>query len=218
MESYLMKKGGLSWKKRFFVLEGDVSPPRIAYYVKQADEKIRGELEINSETRVSDLANKTNGFQVITSKKALVMYADSEDLRAQWKASVSAVISKLNKEDQSRDARSGYHIFQCSGNEFEMEEKYELIKAVGHGAYGVVISVTNKEQAGTGDNEQVAVKKIKDAFDDLVDAKRIVREIRLLRHFNHDNIIRIVDLPVPDKVDFDDIYIVTDLMETDLHK
>ena len=61
-------------------------------------------------------------------------------------------------------------------------------------------------------------KKIKDAFDDLVDAKRIVREIRLLRHFNHDNIIRIVDLPVPDKVDFDDIYIVTDLMETDLHK
>jgi len=48
--------------------------------------------------------------------------------------------------------------------------------------------------------------------------QRIVREIRLLRHFNHENIIRIMDLPVPSALDFDDIYIVTDLMETDLHK
>jgi len=63
------------------------------------------------------------------------------------------------------------------------------------------------------------VKKIGDAFDDLVDAKRIVREIRLLRHFNHENIIRIVDLPVPPSINnFEDVYMVTDLMETDLHK
>lgn len=45
------------------------------------------------------------------------------------------------------------------------------------------------------------------------------REIRLLRHFDHDNIIRIVDLPVPPSINnFEDVYMVTDLMETDLHK
>ena len=45
------------------------------------------------------------------------------------------------------------------------------------------------------------------------------REIRLLRHFNHENIIRIVDLPVPPSINnFEDVYMVTDLMETDLHK
>lgn len=35
---------------------------------------------------------------------------------------------------------------------------------------------------------KVAIKKIPDAFEDLIDAKRILREIKLLRHFNHDNV------------------------------
>merc|ERR1712113_464904 len=34
----------------------------------------------------------------------------------------------------------------------------------------------------------------------------------------HDNIIQILDMYPPDGPDFDDIYIVTDLMETDLHR
>lgn len=35
---------------------------------------------------------------------------------------------------------------------------------------------------------QTAIKKIPKAFDDLVDAKRILREIKLLRHFKHENV------------------------------
>lgn len=62
------------------------------------------------------------------------------------------------------------------------------------------------------------MKKVQNAFDDLIDAKRILREIRLLRHFNHENIIRILDMYPPSGVEFEDIYIVTDLMETDLHR
>lgn len=64
-----------------------------------------------------------------------------------------------------------------------MDAKYELIKAIGHGAYGVVISALNTE---TG--QKVAIKKITRAFNDLVDAKRILREIKLLRNFSHDNV------------------------------
>jgi mitogen-activated protein kinase 1/3 len=33
----------------------------------------------------------------------------------------------------------------------------------------------------------VAIKKVTNAFQDLVDAKRILREMKLLRHFNHEN-------------------------------
>jgi serine/threonine protein kinase len=61
----------------------------------------------------------------------------------------------------------------------------------------------------------VAIKKIGDTFCDLVDAKRILREIKLLRHFiGHENIIQIYDImTVPvDTVDFRDVYIVTNLM------
>lgn len=50
----------------------------------------------------------------------------------------------------------------------------------------------------------MAIKKIPGAFDDLVDAKRIVREIRLLRHFNHENVMKVVDiLPPASLEDFD---------------
>jgi mitogen-activated protein kinase 1/3 len=69
-------------------------------------------------------------------------------------------------------------------------------------------------------NDKVAIKKCPKAFDDLVDAKRILREIKLLRHFNHPNIIALRDLiPPPDDVKlFEDIYMVLDFLETDLHK
>jgi serine/threonine protein kinase len=45
--------------------------------------------------------------------------------------------------------------------------------------------------------KQVAVKKIRDTFLDVIDAKRILRELKLLRHFNsHENIITILDIMV----------------------
>lgn len=38
----------------------------------------------------------------------------------------------------------------------------------------------------------------------MVDAKRIVREIRLLRHFNHENVMKVVDILPPSSLeDFD---------------
>jgi len=89
----------------------------------------------------------------------------------------------------------------------------ELIKKVGSGAYGTVASFQDP-----ANGSKIAVKKITDAFHDLVDGKRILREVKLLRFMKHDNISCILDLYPPDSPDFDDIYIVTDLMETDLHR
>jgi mitogen-activated protein kinase 1/3 len=88
-----------------------------------------------------------------------------------------------------------------------------FIKKVGSGAYGTVASFEDKET-----KRKFAVKKITDAFHDLVDGKRILREVKLLRFMQHDNISCILDLYPPDSPDFEDIYIVTDLMETDLHR
>lgn len=66
---------------------------------------------------------------------------------------------------------------------------------------------------------KVAIKKVPNAFEDLIDAKRILREIKLLKYFDHENIISILDVPKPEvRTGYNDIYIVTDLMETDLHR
>lgn len=37
-------------------------------------------------------------------------------------------------------------------------------------------------------NEHVAIKKIANAFDNKIDAKRTLREIKLLRHMDHENV------------------------------
>lgn len=37
-------------------------------------------------------------------------------------------------------------------------------------------------------NEKVAIKKIMNVFDNKIDAKRTLREIKLLRHLSHENV------------------------------
>mmetsp|Transcript_2038 Transcript_2038/g.8985 ORF Transcript_2038/g.8985 Transcript_2038/m.8985 type:complete len:441 (-) Transcript_2038:127-1449(-) len=109
---------------------------------------------------------------------------------------------------------SGYHEYLIGGTRFEVEDRYSLIRPIGHGAYGVVISAEDRRGGGL-----VAIKKIQSAFQDHVMAKRLLREIRLLTLARHENIISVLNLPPPPpSKPFNDIYIVTDLMETDLHR
>ncbi|XP_021889758.1 mitogen-activated protein kinase 3 [Carica papaya] len=104
-----------------------------------------------------------------------------------------------------------YNIF---GNLFEITSKYRPpIMPIGRGAYGIVCSVYNSET-----NEMVAIKKIANAFDNHMDTKRTLREIKLLRHLDHENVVGIRDvIPPPLRREFTDVYIATELMDTDLH-
>ncbi|KAI4322213.1 hypothetical protein L6164_021925 [Bauhinia variegata] len=104
-----------------------------------------------------------------------------------------------------------YNIF---GNLFEVTAKYRPpIMPIGRGAYGIVCSVLNSET-----NEMVAIKKIANAFDNRMDAKRTLREIKLLRHLQHENVMAIRDvIPPPLRRNFTDVYIAAELMDTDLH-
>jgi len=109
----------------------------------------------------------------------------------------------------------GYHEFMVNSCKFVVDKKYSPLKPLGRGAYGVVCSGLDRIT-----NKKVAIKKIPKAFDDLVDAKRILREVKLLRHFKHENIVGLRDLSGPQDVNepFEDLYIFLDFMETDLHK
>uniref|UniRef100_A0A0G4H4Z4 Protein kinase domain-containing protein n=1 Tax=Chromera velia CCMP2878 TaxID=1169474 RepID=A0A0G4H4Z4_9ALVE len=100
-----------------------------------------------------------------------------------------------------------------SSTVFEVPERFRFIRKVGSGAYGVVASFEDVVY-----RKRVAIKKITKAYGDLVDAKRILREIKVLMHLRNDHVIQIIDLLPLKSVDDEDIYMVTDLMETDLHR
>lgn len=104
------------------------------------------------------------------------------------------------------------HSFMVHGTKFEICNKYTILEPVGQGAYGVVCAAQNKDS-----QEDVAIKKIENAFEHITFTKRTLRELRILRHLQHENLIDIQDIFLPGKKeDFDDIYVVSALMETDL--
>jgi len=137
--------------------------------------------------------------------------------RSYYSNDASTTISEGNSDNYDRTCSPyTYHSFKAGKNTFTVDTKYDLIRTVGSGAYGVVISARD-----TATTSKVAIKMVPNAFHDEIDAKRILREIKLLKHFKHDNIIQILDMmpPLAKKLeDYNDVYIVTDLMETDLHK
>ena len=142
------------------------------------------------------------------------MDSNDESEEVVKKHSNSGEISSENKIDRPIKWGKNKHTFTISGCKFVVDERYEYIKQIGVGAYGVVCSCYDKKE-----NRNVAIKKVGNAFEDLIDAKRIVREIKLLRYFKHDNIVSLLDIQKPPKrTGFEDIYIISDLMETDLHR
>ena len=64
----------------------------------------------------------------------------------------------------------------------------------------------------------MAIKKITKCFHNLVETKRTLREVQLLRCLRHANIVDIVCVMRPVSYEqFDDVYVVSELMSSDLH-
>jgi mitogen-activated protein kinase 1/3 len=109
---------------------------------------------------------------------------------------------------------SGKQYYSMWHTVFELDSKYVPIKPIGKGAYGVVCSSINRET-----NEKVAIKKINNVFENKIDALRTLRELKLLRHIRHENVIALKDVLMPiHRTSFKDVYLVYELMDTDLHQ
>mmetsp|Transcript_40284 Transcript_40284/g.133362 ORF Transcript_40284/g.133362 Transcript_40284/m.133362 type:complete len:152 (+) Transcript_40284:43-498(+) len=110
-------------------------------------------------------------------------------------------------EERGRETTSA----SIRGTEFVVDAAYQIQKFVGCGSFGVVCSAL--DAAG----QACAIKKISNVFKNSTTAKRTLREIKLLLHFDHENVIGIHDLMCT-SADCSDLYVVTSLMDTDLHK
>lgn len=108
----------------------------------------------------------------------------------------------------------GTHVFFVNQEKFEVDVRYEFKKFLGRGTYGVVASCHD-----TVTGKDVAVKKVKAVFDNAIMTKRLLREIKIMRFLQHENIVHVLDLmrsARKSKDDFQDVYIVMPLMSTDL--
>ncbi|XP_060217728.1 mitogen-activated protein kinase 15 isoform X2 [Lycium barbarum] len=98
--------------------------------------------------------------------------------------------------------------------EYGEGSRYKIEEVIGKGSYGVVCSAFD-----THLGEKVAIKKINDIFEHVSDATRILREIKLLRLLRHPDIVEIKHILLPpSRREFKDIYVVFELMESDLHQ
>jgi mitogen-activated protein kinase 1/3 len=112
---------------------------------------------------------------------------------------------------------------------FIVGSSYQPLDVIGEGAYGVVWyislfcptlshSLCLSSAIHIPSQRKVAIKRIT-PFDHSMFCLRTLREIKLLRHFNHENIIAILDILRPPSIDdFHEVYLVQELMETDLHR
>lgn len=97
---------------------------------------------------------------------------------------------------------------------FKLENTpYESVENIGTGAYGVVCKAYDRTH-----EKKVAIKKIPRAFSAATLLKRSLREIRILRDLRHENIISVLDVFTAEGTQGLDVYMVLDLMETDLHQ
>jgi serine/threonine protein kinase len=116
------------------------------------------------------------------------------------------------KENTENLSRSRYKTFILSNGVFEVENRYEIREVIGSGAYGVVCSALDLKT-----NQLVAIKKIENVFDHRSLAKRTLRELKLVRSFEHENILHLDRVMRPhNSANYSNVYMISELMETDL--
>uniref|UniRef100_A0A8C9YY17 mitogen-activated protein kinase n=1 Tax=Sander lucioperca TaxID=283035 RepID=A0A8C9YY17_SANLU len=112
-------------------------------------------------------------------------------------------------------SRTGFYRQEVNKTVWEVPERYRDLKQVGTGAYGTVCSAWDRRM-GT----QVAIKKLHRPFQSKLFAKRAYRELRLLKHMKHENVIGLMDVFTAE-IALDrlrDFYLVMPFMGTDLGK
>uniref|UniRef100_A0A674P653 mitogen-activated protein kinase n=1 Tax=Takifugu rubripes TaxID=31033 RepID=A0A674P653_TAKRU len=113
------------------------------------------------------------------------------------------------------EAHAHFSREEINNTVWEVPEKYTRLKQIGTGAYGSVCSTINEKT-----KEKVAIKKLHRPFQSEIFAKRAYRELRLLKHMKHENVIGLLDVftPALGLDEMQDFYLVMPYMFTDLSK
>ena len=126
-----------------------------------------------------------------------------------------ATADNKNKSVTEEKSNGQKKVWKVLGSRFEIPNQYQIIDPVGSGAYGVVVAA--KDTSEESENNLVAIKKIEKAFEHKVFTLRTLRELKIMRLLNHENVLSIKCILQPNSLqEFNELYVVSDLMETDL--
>ena len=104
--------------------------------------------------------------------------------------------------------------YNFSTIEEEVGHKYQIVSQIGAGSYGNVYQAIDKET-----EKKVTIKNVHSIFDDVVDCKRIMREIKILRNLDSPYIVKLHDIiPPKNRKTFNSINIVLEFADSDLKK
>jgi serine/threonine protein kinase len=132
---------------------------------------------------------------------------------------MSDIVLERMKENFRREDEmlNNYHLINCGGIMFHLPSRYRNLVPIGSGGYGLVASAYDVIE-----KDFVAIKKVADLFGHNKNKeyqKRILRECKVLRYLiGHENVIQLKDLilmPLSNNGSYD-LYIVTNLMDSDL--
>lgn len=72
---------------------------------------------------------------------------------------------------------------------FIVDKNYKIIEKLGKGAYGHVVKAKDLSEEGEDEELQYcAIKKIDEIFEHAIFAKRCLRELKILRLLEHENV------------------------------
>eukprot|EP00443_Scrippsiella_acuminata_P056670 CAMPEP_0115487216 /NCGR_PEP_ID=MMETSP0271-20121206/60840_1 /TAXON_ID=71861 /ORGANISM="Scrippsiella trochoidea, Strain CCMP3099" /LENGTH=490 /DNA_ID=CAMNT_0002915257 /DNA_START=136 /DNA_END=1604 /DNA_ORIENTATION=+ len=116
----------------------------------------------------------------------------------------AAAAAQLGSRKSSRELESRWRI----------PARYEFRQMIGTGSYGSVCEAYDRDQG-----RLVAVKRVRHMFEDLVDCKRILREVAILSRLRHEYVVQMYDVIAPGSShSFDELYLVMEICDSDLKK
>eukprot|EP01084_Bolivina_argentea_P114204 203371_1 len=128
------------------------------------------------------------------------------------KSSIHNISHSINHNKRRHHKKITYTI---KNEKFRIWDYFVPIRILGRGSYAIVIEAKDTRF----NNRRVAIKKNKNVFADIQDAKRIFREINLLMTLSHTDIIKLSEVIPPDECNqstFNDVYLVMPRMDSTL--
>ena len=166
----------------------------------EIEENTPAKQDTNTQNQNKDSTKKNNTQNQVPQTQKLVLDPKAEEMLKNYEKNIPLKAYTYNDEV------------------LHLPLRYKPGEIIGVGAYGIIISAVDTQN----NNQVVAIKKLK-RISDIIDLKRIAREILIMKYCQHENIIPLFDVIIHLNKDQNnnrtvDVYIVMEKMDSDLQK